>query len=72
MARRPSVQINCVADQYSKGMSSQRIIEFNANDGTGRGGLIEFKVLNDGTFRVEVYRCEGVEVIAPRVAEVGA
>jgi hypothetical protein len=62
--KRPSVT-TAVADRYARGNS--RIVEFNANDGSGRGGLISFRVLDDGTFQVEIYRTDRqVRVIAPR------
>lgn len=61
MAKRPSVTTSCVADSYS--MACERIIEFNSNDGTGRGGLISLRVSPDtGAFVVNVYRLEGCTV----------
>ena len=60
MAKRPSVQLNCHADQYHA--PNERIVEFNANDGSGKGGLISFCII-DGRLRIALYRMsEGVMV----------
>ena len=60
---RPSVTTRCVADSYA--MRNERIVEFNANDGTGRGGLISLRVTDSGAFVVNVYRVEGATVHLP-------
>lgn len=66
MRRRPSLTTPCVADHYCD-KRTERIAEFDANDGTGTGGLIQLRRLESGTLLVNVYRIDGpveVEVTA--------
>lgn len=64
--RRPRVVLGCVADRYAT--RAERIVEFTANDGTDCGGLISLRRFEDGTLRVDVYRCSGkVVVVGPDV-----
>jgi len=61
--QRPSAA-TAVADRWAG--PHERIVEFNANDGTGRGGLISLRVMPSGEFRVSLYRMDGVTVdVAP-------
>lgn len=56
MRNKPSVHTKCVANHYAA--PNERIIEFSVgNDGTG--GLIAFRLANDGTLMVDVYRTNG-------------
>jgi hypothetical protein len=61
---KPRVLVKCVANTYSA--PNERIIEYS--DGNGKGGLIAFRILQDGpdgTHRllVELYRHDvGVEI----------
>lgn len=48
MRRRPSLTTPCVADHYCD-KRTERIAEFDANDGTGTGGLIQLRRLESGT-----------------------
>lgn len=55
--RKPRVVTDCVANRYAS--NNERIIEysFGYNDtGNGIGGLITFVKLDNGKFRVELYR----------------
>lgn len=54
-----SVNTNPVANQYTGW--NERIIEFDSPNG---GGLIGFKVLEDGTLRVDVYRTDETVVVS--------
>jgi hypothetical protein len=71
MKRRPSVQLPCIADRYAA--TGERIVEFNANDGTGRGGLISLRLRGEGeegALLVELYRLSDgvvVDVDPPRI-----
>jgi hypothetical protein len=49
--RKPKVTINCVASHYAG--PDERIIEFSSKGG---GGLIAFRVADDGRLLVDVYR----------------
>jgi hypothetical protein len=48
----------------------ESIYEFSAVvDGELRGGLLSLRVMNDGTLRVDAYRCDpGVWVVGPERA----
>lgn len=59
--RRPTMTLRCVADRHSA--PRERIAEFNANDGSGRGGLISLRVLDDGRFVVDIYRCDAEVIV---------
>jgi len=64
--RKPRVITKCVANTYAA--SNERIVEFSGEpDATGPvGGLLSFRQLNDGTLRVEIYRCDpAVLIITP-------
>lgn len=56
---KPSVNVNPVANQYTE--RDERIIEFSSSAG---GGLIGLKVMDDGTLRVDVYRCDPTVSVA--------
>jgi hypothetical protein len=51
---RPKVTTRCVANQYAG--RDERIIEFDSNDGHGRGGLISFRRNANGALIVSLYR----------------
>lgn len=58
---KPSVTLKCPANVYSA--SNERIVEVNANDGSGQGCLISVQKWADGRLVVSVYRAdEGVQV----------
>ncbi len=62
---KPKVILNCVAEQYSN--QDERTIEFTFED--GKGGLINFRKLADGTPIVDVYRIdEGIKILVPKEA----
>ncbi len=51
MANKIKVNTSPVADNYSG--TNEKIIEFSSPNG---GGLISFRLMDDGTLRVDVYR----------------
>jgi hypothetical protein len=55
---RPSVTLRCIADTFVSDRS-ERIVEFDAGDGKGTGGLISLLRRDDGTLLLSVYRCSG-------------
>lgn len=56
MAKKPTLK----AGPASKYESPNEIIrEFGANNGTGDGGLIALRVLEDGTLVVDIYQVSG-------------
>lgn len=58
---KPSVTLKCPANAYAAG--NERIVEVNANDGTGQGCLISVQKWPDGRLVVAIYRADkGVEV----------
>lgn len=63
--QRPRVLTKCVADHYHGPV--ERIIEFDSKPpcaGAIVGGLISFRYANNGTLRIDIYRCDpGVEVV---------
>lgn len=65
--RKPRVLTKCVANSYAG--PDERIVEFSANDGSSNGGLIRLFNL-DGRLFVQLYRLEGVTVIAGNVRTV--
>lgn len=65
MNRKPRVVTGCVANHYAA--SNERIIEYSfpdTGDGAGPlGGLISFRLLNDGTPIVNLYRHDaGIQI----------
>lgn len=52
---RPTVNINCVAQQYAG--PDERIIEFMDRK-LNKGGLIRLWRCDDGTLRLDIYRCD--------------
>lgn len=64
--RRPSIGKG-PASHYAD--ANERIVEFSANDGTGTGGLLSIRRLDDGRLVVSVYRTDGpVEVSGPHAS----
>lgn len=57
--KRPSVNLRCVAANYSG--PNERVIEFS---GAKSGGLISITEDSAGVLFVNVYRCNGVQVIS--------
>ncbi len=68
---KPRVITNAIANKHTAG--NERIIEFSNGGRTTdehKGGLISFRNTDNGTLRVEVYRCDpGVVVLGPLTSE---
>lgn len=69
MAKRakPRVNTSCVAGRYAG--TRERIVEFGG-DTADQGGLIAFRITDDGKMRVEIYRQgKDVEVSVGKVEQ---
>jgi hypothetical protein len=58
MTRKPRVLTKCVANTHAA--RNERVIEFSSDAG---GGLIAFRVAEDGTLLVDVYRCDATVIV---------
>lgn len=61
---RPRVTVKCVAQRYAG--PDERIIEFT-DPKLNKGGLIRFWRADDGTLRLDIYRCDPGVVVQPPI-----